>query len=228
MAAQQVDAALVSAAQGLSVAVAGGSNSAPNLNPQIETGAKSKSNSRKSVTVKTKKTTKTRLQLKRHRGDLSHSSGSVHDNSSNPPVLIPCRSPGCPLTFSSIIEADAHVKHAHAAPRVDTLDPSRRLTNTSSPRVDSYVDQQSPQSISPKQCNNCQKFFSSDIDLASHISRRHSQPSLKCPIPSCGALFQEELGLVNHVIASHNSANSQPVSLNRRILVEIFLPQCQV
>ena len=167
MAAQAVDAALVSAAQGLSGAVSGGSNSVNVQEPLRETGAKSKT-TRKSLGIKTRKTTRTRPQPKHNRMDVSHSSGSIYD-SVNPLVLIPCRIAGCSLTFSSIIVADSHVRQAHAPPRVDSLEPSRSLVNSSSPRIvgvnDSHIDQLSPQSISPKQCNSCQKFFSSDIDL---------------------------------------------------------------
>ena len=124
--------------------------------------------------------------------------------------MIPCRF-GCSLSFATVTDADAHVQLAHAAPRVDSLNP-RNFSLANNQQANHY-EQLSPQPILPSQCEMCQKFFSTAADLDSHKARRHTQQSsLQCPIPSCGATFIEQTALISHIITAHG--NNQAPALN--------------
>ena len=119
MAAQQVDA------QALAFAAAGGNGIVKDSVVVQNTG--SKSVSKKKTTIITKKTRPKRRASKRFRQDVSISGESnlevetgSPNLSSQPNIQIPCRE-GCSLVFSTLLEADAHVRQAHAGPKIDQL-----------------------------------------------------------------------------------------------------------
>ena len=218
MAAQQVDAqaALVSAAHSLGESAAGGGNSV-----HQSQSVRHKSSVPKKTPV-TKKVRPKRKAAKRFRRDRSRSEESrviseTNDSLSSERALrIPCRAPGCQLTFSNISEADAHVKAIHSAPRVDSLNPLASLNSNHqlfASQPESNSAQLSPEPVSPKQCDICCKFFASADNLATHRTRKHNSTYLKCPIPSCATAVLDQQNLIGHILDCHQSASNQANSV---------------
>ena len=214
MAAQQVDAqaALVSAAHTLGESVSGGSKGI-----QQAQSVRQKATVTKKTPI-TKKVRPKRRASKRFRRDrsLSEESRVVSENneslSSERPLLIPCRAPGCQLSFKNISEADAHFRMVHSGPRVDSLNPAISLASHSqsfNSQPEPNNAQLSPEPVSPNQCDVCHKFFASAVNVATHKSRKHTSVHLKCPIPTCSTSVLDQQSLISHILDCHQLANSQ-------------------
>ena len=213
MAAQQVDQA--EALARLSQAAAGGSSSGIAIeNAQSQQSVRTRSQNKSQPSVKVKKVTRPKRKAKRTRRDISPSEESFisrdigNTSVENPPIAIPCRY-GCGFSFNTVVEADTHVREAHAQPRVDQLAPSLgNLQNAPNPvsvsREISQLPPVSPLPIVPNQCDICKQFFASLGDLKSHKDRKHSQPALKCPISTCQFPLANELELVTHITMAHS------------------------
>ena len=120
------------------------------------------------------------------------------------------------MSFSSVHEADIHVRAVHAGPRVDELQLGflrGQSAISTGPQIGQQASQNvgplSPVPVMPNRCDLCNQFFGSSSDLNVHIQRKHSQPLKSCPISSCQAKFSSDGDLVKHVIAAHQQSQSQ-------------------
>ena len=119
MAARQLDQAQALAA--LSQAAAGGSNSgSTDSRPEKRNRSQAKSQ----PSVKIKKVSRPKRKTKRSRREISPSEESYVSRDlgnvsvDNLPIAIPCRY-NCGFSFNSVLEADIHVRNAHAPPQID-------------------------------------------------------------------------------------------------------------
>ena len=77
------------------------------------------------------------------------------------------------MTFTTLLEADSHVKAVHAPPRVDEVFLSRRPAISNQVLASNNLvsnEPLSPAAIIPSNCTPCNKFFASEVDLNAHNS----------------------------------------------------------